>query len=157
MRSELGLPSPPSFGPHGFFTRLHAWLRRSSLDRALAAGADPGASPALGHRARVLTGESKRRRLADAVHRLREEAQLPPSPRWSSAIPINREEVVAADSLLSEIESLLREEVVYCQGVVRLERLFGDGASPVYSQARQGTLRRELEKVLAALRGRGRE
>ena len=45
-------------------TRARARLRRSSLDRALAQGADPCPSPALAHRAARLTSERSRQRLA---------------------------------------------------------------------------------------------
>jgi hypothetical protein len=154
-RSGLGLPSAPRFGPHGFLTRSHAWLRRSSLDRALAGGADPQASHALGCRARQLTSESKRRRLADAVRRLRNDAMRPPFRGWSSAVPINTDALIAADPILNVIEADLREGVVYCQGVVALERLLSDGGSSLYVHPGPSTLKSELADILDALEGRG--
>jgi hypothetical protein len=155
IRAELELPGGAEVGSYGFFTRVHARLRASALDRALAVGADPHASPALGCRAQQLTGGLKRKRLADAVRRLRADARRPMSRGWSSALPINRGELLAADPLLAEIEAQLREGVVYCQGVVRLDLLLADGGSSVYAGHGPSRLVAELEAVLDGLEGRG--
>jgi hypothetical protein len=155
MRPELDLPSRPIVSSYGIFTRLHAWLRRLALDRALAAGADPHSSPALGCRAQQLTGGFKRKRLADAVRRLRADARRPLSRGWSSAVPINRGELLAADPLLAEIEAQLGEGVVYCQGVVRLDLLLADGGSSIYAGQGPTRLVAELGAVLDGLEGRG--
>jgi hypothetical protein len=155
LRADFELPRGANLGSYRFFTRLHARLRASALDRSLAMGADPNASPALGCRAQQLTGGFKRKRLADAVRRLRADASKPPSRGWSSALPLNRGELLAADPLLAEIEAQLREGVVYCQGVVRLDLLLTDGASSMYAGSGPGRLVAELEAVLDGLEGRG--
>jgi hypothetical protein len=153
--TDLGLPDLPALGHQGLLTRLQVWLRRPWLDRALAAGADPHASRALAQRALQLTSDSKRRRLANAIGRLRADAAGPAPIGWSSAIPVNRDALIAADPILRAIEADLRDGVVYCQGVVALERLLTDGGSCLYVPDRARLLKSELAEVLDALEGRG--
>ncbi len=53
------------------------WLRRGSLDRSLAAGADPAMSPELAHRARQLTSPRFRAGVAASIRNLLDAAEEP--------------------------------------------------------------------------------
>ena len=109
---------------------------------------------ALARRARWLTADRRRERMAEAINRL-----LAASRRargWTSAVPVNRAEVSAARSLLIRIEAiLLSEGPVYCQGMAMLRLILSDGGGPIYSPAQQGSLGIQLEAIVEALEGGG--
>ncbi len=136
-------------------TRLRVALGRRALDRALAEGADPVASPDLRVRAAQLTSDRNRERLSAAIAKLLAEARRPRLAGWSAAVPVNRQEVVASRPLLIQVEATLQSEgPVYCQGMAMLEQLLSDGASPLYGRSSHGALSDELKRVIAALQGR---
>jgi len=80
-------------------------LQRSSLRRALAAGADPESSAQLARRAEQLTSLRRRRALAAALNRALREAEAPPAP-FTAAVPVRRREI---RKTRDEIEQLARD------------------------------------------------
>jgi hypothetical protein len=130
-----------------------ATLRRSSLDAALVAGANPAASTQLAQRAAALVSRANRNRLARALRNGRESATRGPVP-FSAAVAVDAPSVVAATPQLEELEALLRSpQPVYCPGMARAWRLVTDGCGPLYAPRSSAQLRDELDAVLAALRG----
>lgn len=153
-------PRPPALGGQArvgraqLLTRMRAFLRRSSLDAALARGADPCESPALAYRAARLTSERSRERMAAWVADILVTAERP-ARALSAAVEPNRDEVAAAVPLLIEVRDLLGSTTpVYARGVAMLKGLLGDGGSSLYRPARRGELSDELELIIAALEGR---
>ena len=141
------------FGLRDLLTRARAGLRRSSLDAALASGADPCDSPALAHRAVRLTRVRTRERLAARVDYVLAAAQRPVRG-LSSAIEPDRGGVAVASPRLIAVRELLRSTApVYAQGVAMLEHLLRDGGSPLYVPASRRALDHELDLILAALGG----
>ena len=133
---------------------LSARLRGPRLDRALAGGADPTSTMALARRASWLTADRQRERMAEAINRLLAASRR--APTWTSAVPLNRSQISTARALLLQIEAiLLSEGPIYCQGIAMLRLLISDGASPLYSPARPGSLSIHLEAILEALEGGG--
>jgi len=130
---------------------LLARIRWRSLDRALAAGADPSSSATLAQRARHLTRPSTQASLAESVRGVIEAAGQPPAMP-SSRIPPSRPEVPAARGDLERIASLLASDgPVYAEGLARLELLLTDGAGPLYSPDYPQALSSELDRITLAL------
>jgi hypothetical protein len=143
------------FGLRHLLTRVRARLRRSSLDRALAAGADPCESPALAYRAAQLASEGSREQVAASIDDVLAAAARP-RLALSSVVDPDRKEMAIARPHLIQVHELLRSKTpVYCQGVAMLECMLRDGGSPLYSPARRGALSAELEAIVAALEGPG--
>jgi hypothetical protein len=70
----------PKLGPMNsaeIFEPARVWLKRGALDRRIARGADPSASPELDRRARQLTSRRTRAGLAAGIRRVVEEAEFP--------------------------------------------------------------------------------
>jgi hypothetical protein len=138
---------------NGPITRLRSCIRGASLDRALAAGANPCESAALARRAAHLSSRRSRRRIAawvsdtvNAAHQLRR--------GLSAAITPDRDEVLGAAEQLMRVEELLESSgPVYARGVAMLKALLSDGASSLYSPRRAGELRRDLDSIISALEG----
>jgi hypothetical protein len=113
--------------------RARARLRRSALDRELAAGEPAWASRDLSWRAAELTARAERCAIADQIDALVDEVIAPPRPR-AAAVPIDREGVRACLPLLVELaDDLRRAGRIRPQGVALLRLLLRDGASPLYS------------------------
>jgi hypothetical protein len=143
-----------SFGLRRLLAHMQAQLFRSSLDSALAAGANPCESPALAHRAARLTTRKGRAKLAASAEAVLAAAARPPAVPTSAVEP-QRDEIISAAPLLIEIVELLRSTTpVYSQGVAMLKRLLQDDGSPVYAPTSRGTLDHELRRITAALEGR---
>jgi len=131
--------------------RLAARLRGGSLDRALAAGADPRGSRALAARAQLLTAPARRIRVAEALEHLLLVAQGPQRRWWALS---RHNSVLANSSALHELASLLRSgHPVYARGVAELNELLSDGTSPLYSDERD-ELALRLGRARAAIEGR---
>jgi hypothetical protein len=129
---------------------LIVWWRGPSLDRQLAAGANPRASAALALRARRITAPRSRARLADGLMRAIRAAQTPPG--LSAAMRPHREEVLAVRTVLATLERRLRApEPASARGVALLQTLLTDGASPLYRPDERGALGSELRAAAAAL------
>lgn len=130
-----------------------ARLRGGSLDRALAAGADPARSRALAARAAQLTSPNARLRLAESLEQLLRRAREPSRP---GRVTPQRRTVLAEQSDLQELADRLRgPELVYAQGVAMLRLLLTDGAGPVFARRPEGSLHALACAAHAAMRGNG--
>lgn len=127
------------------------WLRRGSLDRSLAAGADPGTSPELAHRARQVTSPRFRAGLAASIRNLLDAAEEP-RRGLSSAVPVQRYEILSERELLLELAADLESrDQLQPRGVALIEQLLTNGDSPVYMSSPEGSLREALRQARAAL------
>jgi hypothetical protein len=127
------------------------WLRRGSLDRSLAAGADPATSPELARRARQLTCRRFRAGLAASIRNLVDAAEEPPRG-LTSAIPVQRYEILSERALLLELAADLKSrDRLQVRGIAILEQLLTSGDSPVYMRSPETGLREALRRARAAL------
>jgi hypothetical protein len=135
----------------GMFEPAQVWLRRGSLDRSLAHGADPNATRTLARRARQLTSPRCRRALAEGIRKLVYEAEAP-SHGYTAAAPLQRREILPErEVLLSLAAELAGDDEVSPRGVALLEALLTDGTSPIYMPGPEGALHRALVHARAAL------
>lgn len=117
----------------GVRLRCLTWLRASSLDTLLAAGADPVESDALSLRAGQLSSKRSRARLTSALERAAELADRQPAPPSLSKPLIRRAEVRACRSLLMDlVERLHDDHPMSVRGLAMTSMLVRDGASPLY-------------------------
>jgi hypothetical protein len=132
-------------------TRLRARLRRAPLDRQLAAGEPPWASPELSRRASEITARGGRRALADQIDALVDEVIAPPRRRGAAA-PVDRDGVRACLRLFVELAGdLRRAERIRPQGVALLRVLLRDGGSALYSPGASRALQAALIEARDAL------
>ena len=123
-------------------------LRRSSLDRRLAAGADPNASECLCLRACELTGASSRRDLAAGYERLLVAATSFPQ---LEVLRVNWRAVRDARSRVDRlVERLQEDRGVRVQGLARARLLLTDADSVLYARD-DSSLAHELRSTLALL------
>src|SRR5919106_3319323 len=124
----------PTLGARrGLRTRARARLRRSALDRQLAAGEPAWASRELAWRAAELTARGERCAIADQIDALVDEVIAPPRPHGAAA-PIDRDAVRACLQLFVELaDDLRRADRIRPQAVALLRLLLRDGGSPLYS------------------------
>jgi hypothetical protein len=124
------------------------WLRRASLDRSLAAGTDPAASPELERRARQLASARFRAGLAASIQNVIDAAEEPPRA-LSAAVPLRRRAILTERPLLLQLaEDLHSGDELKPRGIALVERLLTDGGSALYSE---GNLHEELGRARAAL------
>lgn len=127
------------------------WLRRGSLDRRLAAGVDPQASPELARRARQLTSPRFRAGLAAAIRNLMDAAEEP-RRGLTSAVLIQRHGILGERGALLELAADLEsDDRLQPRGIALVERLLTSPDSPVYLSSPEGTLREALGQARAAL------
>lgn len=127
------------------------WCQAAQLDRQLAAGTSPQASPGIGLRARRITGRRSRKRLADGLVRALSSAQ-DSTPGFSAAVRPHRREVLAARIVLAALDRRLRApEPVTAHGVAMLQMLLTEGSSPLYRPSEPGALGSRLRAAAAAL------
>ena len=125
----------------GLLTRLKAATGRTELDRRLARGADPESSRELACRAHVLRGWRVRHAFADGLERVVREAETP-SHRYTAAVPVARDEVLAArNDLLRVAEALRAEPAGDVRGIAEVSLLLTDGSGPLFTEHPAGTLR----------------
>jgi hypothetical protein len=130
---------------------LRVWLRRGSLDRSLAAGADPATSPALSRRARQLTSRRSRAGLAASIRNLLDAADEGPRG-FTAAVPIQRHEILRERQMLLQLAAELEShDELKPRGIAMVERLLIEGTSPVYVDGPEGALHRALVHAHAAL------
>lgn len=130
---------------------LIARWRAGELDRQLAAGANPAASPLLAIRGQHLTGRRFRARVAEGLSRSVRDAEAR-APGFSAAARPHRCEVTAARMVLATLDRRLRSaEPVSAQGVALLELLLTDGTSALYLPSEPGALGSRLRAAAAAL------
>jgi hypothetical protein len=130
---------------------FRVWLRRGSLDRSLAAGADPAASPELARRARQLTSRRRRAGLAASIRNLLDTAERRPRG-FTSAVPIQRRAILRERQMLLQLAADLEsQDELEPRGIALVERLLIDGGSPVYVDRPEGALHGALVHAHAAL------
>lgn len=113
------------------YESVRAWLFRRELDRRIAHGADPSASPELRRRARQLVSRGFRARLAAGLRRTIAAAEQPWQQRLTAQVPVQRGAILNERALLIGLAQLLtEEETVSARGVARVEQLLTDGRSP---------------------------
>ncbi len=122
--------------------RTLARMRRSLLDHALAAGADPSASPLLAARAAQLVTLRRRQRLAAA---LEDAALTVDAPRGRVRTPPLRAAVRPNRDAMLELAQVLRQPgLLYARGVAMVEIALTDGTGPAYTDPRGEGLARQL-------------
>lgn len=135
--------------PRLSLSRLVAWLKSASLDKALIAGADPAFSPALRSRIAILSSRHNRDAMADGLQRLAARADSAQRRSWSLG---NRRTLRANSSRLYELALLMRtERPLYAGGLARVNQLLTDSLSPMY-RGDETTLARALDEAAQALR-----
>jgi len=135
----------------GPVTRARAHLSHAALDRALADGTDPSASPLLAARAAQLAAPRERRRIAQGLERAAASADGPrgrvkvlPARR---AIRANRAELMAlADELRGGAPA-------YVRGLASVRLVLGDGAGPAYTDPDGAALGQQLQLARRRLAG----
>lgn len=144
--SRAGGPVEPRFAD-----RVLARLRARQLDRELAAGADPAGHPQLAARARALSRNAARSRIATGLERL---ALSPEQPyRGSSLRPARSAARANRQALLELAERLRRERALYAPGVASLRLLLVDGTGPAYTDRHGEALARALQVAGCRLTG----
>jgi hypothetical protein len=150
------LPAPNGAGSARGELRRSSWLialrcrlRRTAIDRQLAAGADPDSSECRHMRASQLTSESNREALAAAYERLLHAAtSFPPL----DVLPVNWRAVRAATPRLERLAERLREDrCVRAQGVARARLLLTDRDTALHVKDRDTRLMDEVRSTLALL------
>jgi hypothetical protein len=113
--------------------RIHAWLRRTELDRRLAEGTNPTTDPLREMRARQLGSRRYRRALSTGLRRLVAEG-CATDPAWRiAAPPVNRDAVrEAREPLLSLARKLVESEHPCPRAVALASYLVCDPQSPAY-------------------------
>jgi hypothetical protein len=136
----------------GFSADMRVRLRRGTLDRRLAAGADPRTEVDLARRAEQLTTSEARTRIATSIERVIEDA-AGPVPVLSPRVPLARGAINACAPRLRAIAGRLRSDhAVPAGGVAQAAMLIRDGSSPLYAVgSSENLLRHRLAEVAAAL------
>ena len=102
-------------------------------------------------RTRRLTSQRSRRRLGENLEHVVHAAEIPQAMR-GSAVPVNRDEILRCRPLLRGLADELEGDYpVTRRGLVMLQELLRDGASPIYAGSTQGALEQALTHVRAAL------
>jgi len=136
----------PSLG-----VRLRAQSRRLGLDRALAAGADPSASPLLAARAAQLVDPDTRQRIAASLERFASTMSLPRGRVRTLPLP---GAVLRNQDALIELARMLRGDgVSYAQGIALLELVLCDGTGPAYTDPSGAGLEHQLALAAKVLSG----
>ena len=127
-------------------------LRRSSLDRRLAAGASPDECDDLSRRANQLRSSLHRRELAASLLTLVEQAGAP-TPPISASVPIDRPSILAArsDVIALALDLGATDLEASAQGIALVQRLLREGASPIYAPLGPAALTQALRDAHAAL------
>ena len=124
-------------------------LRADSLDRRLAAGAEPETDALLALRAAVLVRPIVRLRLAHGLQGILREAASPDPYRRSMLSAVARANVRnAADLLARLIERLLAPWPVSPCGMAKVNIMLTDGAGPLYYPAKTDQLRRTIHAAI---------
>jgi hypothetical protein len=131
--------------------RLLARGRRLGLDRALAEGADPTASPLLAARAAQLVQPANRRRLASALEHLALAGDG--QPARFRVMPQRRALEANRSRLLDLAATLRKGGLLYARGIAILELVLIDGTGPTYTDPRGEGLARQLELAGASMGG----
>ena len=135
--------------PRAWLIALRCRLRRNSIDRELAAGADPDSSECRHLRASELTTERNRQALAAAYERhIVAATSFPPL----DVLPVNWRGVRDARTRLARLAQRLREDPgVRPQGVARARLLLADRDSALHVKDDDLSLMDEVRSTLAHL------
>ncbi len=127
-------PHPdPSLG-----LRLRTRWGQNRLDRELAAGTDPAASPELNLRAAQLQSRPVRSRLANAIVEMLGRAHEPNLGRFTVAGGQQHAEIREyADNLRALVARLRDDRPIDIQGAAMTARLVNDRSSPLYRASDQ--------------------
>ena len=129
--------------------RLAARIRRSTLDRELAAGASPESSVDLAVHARFLCRPEQRRVLGCTLTEIVAASETPSARR--SRVPLCRTAISQAHAELEAVVGrLVAPGPVGVRGVARIRSLLADGTGPLYRESGAGHLRQELVAALRA-------
>lgn len=151
MPAREPLENLPQLLSPGPLTRIAAWMRRGSLDRALSHGVSPTSSQLLAARARQLSRASTREQIAGGLERI---AQSVDGPRSAVRVEPSRRAIAAnRDELLALASTLRRDELPYANGVAALELVVTDGTGPAYTDHDGELLARELQSARLRLGG----
>jgi hypothetical protein len=132
--------------------RLRARTRRLKLDRALAAGADPSASPLLAARAAQLVDPSMRQRIAACLEQFALTADRPPSR--VKTLPLRGAVRPNQEALLELARTLRHGQLQYARGIAMLELILADGTGPAYTDPTGDGLAHQLALAVQGLTGR---
>jgi hypothetical protein len=132
--------------------RMSARWRPRRLDRALADGAPPEASPALALRARRLTELGSRRSLAGSLRKIVREVPDGSIPSHGRIRP-DRSRVEAARAELTALaDGLTDPRPVAAHGVAQAFLLVTDGTGPLYNPCSRASLRAGAARATSELR-----
>ena len=133
-------------------TRIHEATKRGAFTRALAAGADPLASPELAPRAAQLISRRERATMARSLHRTLRDAHAS-RPTLGGPVLIRRGAVRHAEDVITAVISRLEgPHPVSPRGMAQIQRLLTNADnSPLYNNAAPGALRQAMSAVLCAL------
>jgi hypothetical protein len=112
---------------------LHARVRRSQLDEALARGAPPEASAPLALRARSLTRLSRRQAIAHGLRRVTGVTDRAAAASKARVSPRRSEVRDARDELTRLADALAHPGPVAARGVAQAWILLTDGTGPLYN------------------------
>jgi hypothetical protein len=127
-------------GPAPLLTRLKVATHHLELDARLAAGENPDGSPELARRAYDLQSRRVRQRLSDGLEVAVVEAVAPPYDH-GAAVPVQRDEVLAAEHDLLRLARALRSEPAPpVRGIAAVSLLLTDGTGPLFAPHSHGTL-----------------
>jgi hypothetical protein len=129
--------------------RLSLRLQARQLDRALAAGASAGDSPALARRAAALVRADTRNELAASLHRLARSNVRTAFGNRVEAVPARADEVRRDLERLAD--RLIEPGPVASRGVALTQELLTDGSGPLFWAESDQDLRARLRTVLEAL------
>jgi len=144
--------SPVVAGRPTLSDRMSARWRPRRLDRALADGAPPEASPALALRARRLTELARRRSLAGSLRRILREAPDDPRPSHGRIRPDRNGVEAARDELAALADGLTDPRPVAAHGVAQALLLVTDGTGPLYNPGSRASLRAGAARAARELR-----
>jgi hypothetical protein len=135
-----------------WLVRMRARLGARRLDRRLAAGADPDATPELRRRARRLSGVEARHHLAEVLDRIRSEAGGERRP-FESASPLAREAIRGCPAEIEAIIDRLKGDTAPPpRGIARVALLVHDPPSPLlHPETSEVQLRKALDSILRDL------
>jgi hypothetical protein len=132
--------------------RLAARWHPRRLDRALAAGTPPEASPALALRAQRLTEPEHRRSIAQALRRILREAHAGYRPALGRVMPSRARVTAAREELIRLADTLDDPGPVTAGGVAQALLLLTDGTGPLYNPSTHSTLRAGASRAARELR-----
>jgi hypothetical protein len=129
--------------------RALVWLRRPTLDWALAERPDIHGSRQLQLRAKQLARSGPRRRLGDRLDRLLEASAR---PAVTTAISPSADALADAHGEILALAAMLRTaDQVSPYGVAMVTRLLRDGTGPLYAPDSSADLRLAIESINAEL------